>query len=146
MLLASAGALGVGLIALPASAAAAPPVIPTCTPKPSTDSDSCVRGVVTAVDGSLGAAYENVKLATRVRSAFSPATDESTTVIVRYDDDGQLNLSAVPGTCTAATLSGKTIQQAYNVCGPGPGGSNTYLSAPGNVSGVGSTTVTGIDA
>ncbi len=146
MLLASAGALGVGLIALPASATALPPVVPTCTPKPSTGSDSCVKGTVTAADGSIGAALEPIRLGTRVRSAFSPATSESTSVIIRYDDDGTINLGAVPGTCTAATLSGTTIQQAYNVCGPGPGGSNTYLSPAGNVSGVGSTTVTGIDA
>jgi hypothetical protein len=146
LLLASAAALGVGLIALPASAAALPPTVPSCVPKASPDSDSCVKGTVTAVDGSLGAAYENVRLGTRVRSAFSPATDETTKVIIRYDDDGQLNLAQVPGTCTAATLSGKTIAQAYNACGPGPGGSNTYLSPPGNVSGVGSTVVAGIDA
>ena len=64
----------------------------------------------------------------------------------RYDDDGKLNLATVPGTCTAASLTGDTIQQAYNQCGPGPGGSNTYLSPPGNVSGVASTVVAGIDA
>ncbi len=93
MLLASAAALGVGLIAFPASAAALPPAVPTCTPKASTGSDSCVRGTVTAVDGSLGAAYENVRLGTRVRSAFSPASSETTKVIIRYDDDG----TAQPG-------------------------------------------------
>ena len=48
LLLASAAALGVGFIAFPASAAAAPPVVPTCTPKASTGSDSCLRGTVTA--------------------------------------------------------------------------------------------------
>ena len=73
MLLASAAALGVGLIAFPASAAALPPAVPTCTPKASTGSDSCVRGTVTAVDGSLGPAFENIRLGTRVRSALQPA-------------------------------------------------------------------------
>ena len=97
LLLASAAALGVGLIALPASAAALPPAVPTCTPKPSTGSDSCVKGTVTAVDGSLGAAYETIRLGTRVRSAFSPATSETTKVIIRYDDDGKINLAACPG-------------------------------------------------
>ena len=146
LLLASAAALGVGLIALPASAAASPPAVPTCTPRPSTDSDCCVKGTVTAVDGSLGAAYENSSLGTRVRSAFSPGDRRDNQSDRPIRRRRQLNLAAVPGTCTAATLSGKTIQQAYNACGPGPGGSNTYLSPPGNVSGVGSTTVTGIDA
>ena len=96
LLLASAAALGVGLIAFPASSAAAPPVVPTCTPKASTGSDSCVRATNTALDGSLGAAYENIRLGTRVRSVFSPATSESTNVIVRYDDDGRINLSGYP--------------------------------------------------
>ena len=68
LLLASAAALGVGLIALPASAAAAPPVVPTCTPKASTGSDSCVRGTVTAINAPLGAAFEPIRLGTRVRS------------------------------------------------------------------------------
>jgi len=148
LLLASAAALGVGLIAFSASAAAAPPLVPSCTPKASTDSDSCVKGTVTAIDGSLGAAYENIKLATRVRSVFSPATDESQNVILRYDDDGLINLASVPGTCSAGSLSGDTIAQAWAQCGPGPGGSNTYLSTGlgANVSGVASTVVTGIDA
>ena len=146
LLLASAAALGVGLIAFPASSAALPPAMPPCTPKASTGSDSCVRATVTALDGSLGATYENVRLGTRVRSAFSPASQETTKVTIRYDDDGKLNLATVPGTCTAATLAGDTIQEAYNQCGPGPGGSNTYLSPPGNVSGVASTVVAGIDA
>jgi hypothetical protein len=145
LLLASAAALGVGLIAFPASAAALPPVVPTCTPKASTGSDSCVRGTVNAVDGSLGRTFENVRLGTRVRSNLQSG-GETTKVIIRYDDDGRLQLNTVPGTCTAAQLSGDTIAQAYAQCGPGPGGSNTYLSPPGNVSGVGSTVVTGIDA
>ena len=101
LLLASAAALGVGLIAFPASAAAVPPAVPTCTPKASTGSDSCVRGTVTALDGSLGATFEPIRLGTRVRSTFSPATSESTKVIIRYDDDGTINLAGVPGTCTA---------------------------------------------
>jgi hypothetical protein len=145
LLLALAAALGVGLIAFPASAAALPPTVPTCTPKPSTGSDSCVRGTVTAIDGSLGPNFENIRLGTRVRTTLQSGS-ETMKVIIRYDDDGQLNLASVPGTCTAAQLSGDTIAQAYAQCGPGPGGSNTYLSPPGNVSGVGSTVVAGIDA
>src|SRR5918999_4561013 len=83
LLLASAGALGVGLIAFPTSAAAAPPVVPTCTPKPSTGSDSCVRGVTTPINGGLGTTLEPIRLGTRVRAGFTPSTSESTTVIVR---------------------------------------------------------------
>jgi hypothetical protein len=142
-LVVSAAALGVGFIALPSSAAAAPPVVPTCTPKASTGSDSCVKGTVTAFDGSLGAAFENIKLGTRVRSVFSPATSESTKVIVRYDDDGTINLSGIP-TCPSSELTGKNIAAAYEQCGPGADGNppsegNAFLSAAGNVSGIGST-------
>ena len=54
LLLCSAAALGVGLIAFPASAAAAPPVVATCNPVASTGSDSCVSGQVTAVSPPLG--------------------------------------------------------------------------------------------
>ena len=132
LLLASAAALGVGLIAFPASAAAAPPVVPTCTPKASTSSDSCVRGGVNAVNGPLGAMLEPVRLGIRVRSVFTPATDETTTVIFRYDDDVALNLAGIP-TCPSSELSGKNIAQAYEQCGPGADGNppsegNAYLS------------------
>ena len=148
LLMASAAALGVGLIALPASAAAAPPPVQSCTPKASTGSDSCVRLQVGQASGigPIGAAYENAKLGIRTRSTFDPASDETTSVTLRFDDDLKFNLGAVAGTCTVAQLTGDDIQTAYNQCGPGPGGSNTYLSAPGNVSGVASTVVTGIDA
>ena len=143
LLLASAAALGVGFVAFPASSAAAPPVVPTCTPKASTGSDSCVRGTVTAFDGSLGTAYENIRLGTRVRSVFSPATSESTNVIIRYDDDGKINLSGIPS-CPASELTGKNISAAYEQCGPGADGNppsegNAFLSPAGNVSGLGST-------
>ena len=41
LLLASAAALGVGVIAFPSSAAAAPPVVPACGFPNTTGSDSC---------------------------------------------------------------------------------------------------------
>jgi hypothetical protein len=131
------------LIALPASASAAPPVVPTCTPKPSTGSDSCVRGTQSAINAPLGASFEPIRLGTRVRSVFSPTTDETTKVIVRYDDDGTINLNGIPS-CPASELAGKNIRQAYEQCGPGADGTpasegNAYLSAPGNVSGMAST-------
>jgi hypothetical protein len=148
LLLASAAALGVGLIAFPASAAATPPVVPSCTPKPSTGSDSCVRGVVKALDGSLGSTQrEPISLGTRVRSAFSPATDETTKVIVYYDDAGVQNLTGIP-LCPASELTGKNLKDAWEQCGPGADGNpvsegNAYLSTGlGNqVSGIASTTV-----
>jgi hypothetical protein len=146
LLLASTAALGVGLIALPSSAAAAPPAVPACLFPNTAGSDSCPKLVATGSPNPIGAAFENLRLGIRVRSRFQPATSETTKVILRFDDDIAVNLAAVPGTCTAAQLSGKTIAQAYAICGPGPGGSNTYLSPPGNVSGVGSTVVAGIDA
>jgi hypothetical protein len=150
LLLASAAALGVGLIAFPASSAAAPPPVTSCVPKPSTGSDSCVTlqvGQATGV-GPIGAAFENAKLGVRTRSTFSPASSETTSVVLRFDDDLKVNLGAVAGTCTASSLTGDTIQQAWNQCGPGPGGSNTYLSTGlgAQVSGVASTVIAGIDA
>ncbi len=62
-------------------------------------------------------------------------------MIVRYDDDGAINLAGIP-TCPASELVGKNIAAAYEQCGPGADGSpasegNAYLSAPGNVSGIG---------
>jgi hypothetical protein len=147
LLLASAAALGVGLIAFPASAAATPPVVPSCTPKASTGSDSCVRGAVTAVDGSLGTSFENIRLGTRVRSVFNPSTSESTKVIVRYDDAGVQNLTGIPA-CPSTELTGKNIAAAWEQCGPGADGSpasegNAYLSTGlgANVSGIASSTV-----
>jgi hypothetical protein len=146
LLLASAAALGVGLIAFPASSAAAPPAVPTCTFPTTAGSDSCATLRVNAFDGSLGATTENVGLGVRVRSQFNPATSESTTVALSFDNDITLNLTGIP-TCPASKLSGKTIAQAYDICGPaGVQSDNAFLSPAGNVSGVGSTTVTGIDA
>jgi hypothetical protein len=144
LLLASAAALGVGFIAFPGSAAAvAPPVVPTCTPKASTGSDSCVRGTVSAINAPLGGTLEPIRLGTRVRSVFSPVNDETTKVIVRYDDDGQVNLAGIP-TCPASELNGKNIAQAFEQCGPGADGNpasegNAYLSSPNAVSGIAST-------
>jgi hypothetical protein len=141
--LASAAALGVGLIALPASAAAAPPVVPDCTPKPSTGSDSCVRLQVNPLAPPIGPGFENVRLGFRARSAFDPANDEISTLTWRFDDDIALNLAGIP-TCPARELFGKNIAQAYEQCGPGADGNpstegNAFLSPPGNVSGIGST-------
>jgi hypothetical protein len=146
LLLASVGALGVGLIAFPSSAAAVPPVVPACVFPNTPGSDSCGTIVTTGTPNPIGGAFENIRLGVRVRSRFQPSSSETRQVTLRFDDDIRLQLNTVPGTCTAAQLSGDTIAQAYAQCGPGPGGSNTYLSPAGNVSGVGSTVVAGIDA
>jgi hypothetical protein len=135
----------VGLIAFPASSAAAPPVVPTCTPVASTGSDSCVSGRVTPVTAPLGTTLEPIRLGTRVRSVFSPSTDETTKVVVRYDDAGTINLTGIPS-CPASELVNKNVAQAWEQCGPGADGNpvsegNAYLSTGlgNNVSGIAST-------
>jgi hypothetical protein len=146
LLLASAAALGVGLIALPSSAAAAPPAVPACLFPNTAGSDSCATGRTTALVPPIGGAFERVRLGVRVRSRFQPATSETTRVTLRFDDDGRINLTGIPA-CPPFKVTGKTIAQAYNVCGPaGSQADNAFLSPPGNVSGVGSTVVAGIDA
>jgi hypothetical protein len=145
LLLASAAALGVGLIALPASAAAAPPVVPTCAFPATTGSDSCDTFRVTAFDGSLGATTENVGLGIRVRSRFDPTTSETTVVDLSFDNDVALNLTGIPA-CPSSEVTGKTVAAAWEQCGPGADGNpasegNAYLSTGlgAQVSGIGST-------
>jgi hypothetical protein len=143
LLLASAAALGAGLIAFPASAAAAPPVIPACTFPNTSGSDSCGTFQVKPVSAPIGGGFENVGLGVRVRSQFSPSSSETTQVTLRFDDDIRLNLSGIPA-CPASEVSGKNISQAYEQCGPNADGNpanegNAYLSPSGNVSGLGST-------
>ena len=82
-LVVSAAALGVGFVALPSSAAAAPPVVPTCAFPNTPGSDSCASLKVDGVAPPVGAAYENIKLGVRVRSQFTPATSETTSVNLR---------------------------------------------------------------
>jgi hypothetical protein len=139
---AMAGMFGVGLIAFPASAAAAPPVVQTCTPKASTSSDSCVRLTVNALAPPIGQVPENVRLGVRMRSVFDPPSDEWSRVDLRFDDDIFLSLGTIP-VCSPSELTSKTIAQAYEQCGPGADGNppsegNAFLSPPGNVSGIAS--------
>ena len=145
LLLASAAALGVGLIAFPGSAAAAPPVVPSCTFPNTTGSDSCGTIRTTAVNAPIGGVFEPIRLGVRVRSRFTPTTSETTKVILRFDDDGQINLTGIPS-CPASELTGKNISAAWEQCGPGADGNppsegNAYLSTRlgQNVSGLGST-------
>ena len=132
-----------GLIAFPASSAAAPPVVPTCAFPATAGSDSCGTIATNGVAPPIGAAYENIKLGVRVRSQFTPATSETTSVNLRFDDDIALNLAGIPS-CPSSELTGKNISRAYEQCGPGADGNppsegNAFLSAAGNVSGLGST-------
>jgi hypothetical protein len=142
-LVVSAAALGVGFIAFPGSAAAAPPAVPTCAFPATAGSDSCGTIRTTAVAGTIGTAFENIRLGVRVRSQFAPATSETTSVNLKFDDDIALNLAGIPS-CPSSELTGKNIAAAYEQCGPNADGNptsegNAYLSAPGNVSGLGST-------
>jgi hypothetical protein len=126
-----------------ASASAAPPVVETCTPKPSTGSNSCVRGTVAALDGAIGPTLERVRVGVRTRSVFDPASDETTNVTLRFDENISLDLAGIPS-CPSSELTGKNVAAAYEQCGPGADGNppsegNAFLSAPGNVSGLGST-------
>jgi len=149
LLLASAAALGVGLIALPASAAAAPPVVPTCTPPATSGSDSCATLRTTANAAPIGSTLEPIKLGVRVRSVFSPQSSEATTVKLQFDEQIALNLNNIP-TCPSSELTGKTVAQAWEQCGPGADGNppsegNAYLSTGlgNNVSGLASTVPNG---
>ena len=74
LLLCSAAALGVGLIAFPGSAAATPPVVPSCTFPATAGSDSCATLRTTANTAPIGSTLEPIKLGVRVRSQFDPAS------------------------------------------------------------------------
>jgi hypothetical protein len=144
VLLASAAVLGVGLIAFPGGAVAAAPVqVPTCTFPNTPGSDSCDKLLVNAVNAPIGPTLEPVGLGVRVRSRFTPASSETTSVTLRFDDNIALNLAGIPS-CPSSELTGKNVAQAWEQCGPGADGSppsegNAYLSPPTAVSGYGST-------
>jgi hypothetical protein len=139
LLLVSAGALGVGLIAFPGSAAAAPPVVPSCAFPNTAGSDSCGTIRTSAINAPFGGTLEPGRLGVRVRSQFSPSTSETTSVKLQFDEQIALNLAGIP-TCPAAKVVGKNIATAYNICGPaGSQADNAFLSPAGNVSGIGST-------
>ena len=144
MLLASAAALGVGLFAYTGTAAAAPPVVPSCTPPATAGSDSCASLRTTANAAPIGSTLEPIKLGVRVRSIFSPTTSETTSVKLQFDENIALDLAGIPS-CPASELVNKNVAQAWEQCGPGADGSpasegNAYLSTGlgNNVSGLGS--------
>jgi hypothetical protein len=149
IVLASAGALGVGLIAFPASSAAAPPVVPSCTFPNTGGSDSCGTLRTTANTAPIGGTLEPIKLGVRVRSAFNPTTSETTKVILKFDEQIALNLTGIAA-CPASELVNKNVAQAWEQCGPGADGNpasegNAYLSTGlgAQVSGIASTVPNG---
>ena len=147
--LCSAAALGVGFFAFTGSAAAAPPVVPTCTPPNTTGSDSCATLRTNANVAPIGSTLEPIKLGVRVRSIFNPQSSETTSVKLQFDEQIALNLTGIPS-CPASELTGKSVAQAWEQCGPGADGSpasegNAYLSTGlgNNVSGLASTVPNG---
>src|SRR6185503_3641297 len=108
LLLASAGALGVGLFAFTGSAAAAaPPVVASCpatgalslTNPTNSNGGSNSCGSI-RVDKSGGGALTvgssvNARLGVRVRSAFNSATVETSTVDLSFDKNITLALGSV---------------------------------------------------
>jgi hypothetical protein len=140
--LATAAAVGAGLIAFTGSASA----LSFCTPaapNPTAGNQSCVNGAITPNTG-LGSTFKNVSLFTHVSTKYlNPGNKASggfaKTVSVLYDSDGRITPGTIP-TCTTAQLSGKNIAQAWATCGPGAGAShNAYLSPATGVSGRAST-------
>jgi hypothetical protein len=143
LLVASAAAFGVGLIAFTGSAGA---VVPSCTPPTTTTNDSCVKLNVTPANP--GGTAKAARLFVRTHTNFedpgnTAAGGEAKTVTLDFDNDFALNQGAVAGTCSEAEVAGKTIAQAYNVCGP-PAGStnNAYLSTQIGLTGFGCNTAT----
>jgi len=140
--LATAAAVGAGLIAFTGSASA----LSFCTPaapNPTAGNQSCVNGAITPNTG-LGSTFKNVSLFTHVATKYLHPGNKAQggfakTVSVLYDSDGRITPGTIPK-CTAAQLSGKNISQAWNTCGPGAGTAhNAYLSPATGISGRAST-------
>ena len=77
------------------------------------------QAVATGSPNPIGAAYENLRLGVRVRSQFAN-NNETTSVVLRFDDDIKVNMATVPGICTADQLERRLLAAAYAQCGPGP--------------------------
>jgi len=135
--LASAAAVGVGLVAFSASAGAVPP---TCTPVASTGNDSCVK--LQVAPSNPHGTFVNSSLFVRTRTTFDApgncaAGGCTNNVQLLFDSQFSITPGTIP-TCSAAQLAGKNIATAWTACGPG-GTHNAYLSPPGAVSGQAST-------
>jgi len=136
--LATAAAVGAGLIAFTGSASA----LSFCTPaapNPTAGNQSCVNGAITPNTG-LGSTFKNVSLFTHVSTKYLHPGNKASggfakTVSVLYDSDGRITPGTIPK-CTTAQLSGKNIAQAWSTCGPTSGSThNAYLSPATAVSG-----------
>jgi hypothetical protein len=131
LVLASAAAFGVGLVAFPGSAGA---TVPNCTPPTTAGNDSCVKGVVTP--SNLPSTFTGgQRLFVRTRTNFAQpgacgAGGCAHTVKLDFDNDGRLNFGTIP-TCsvTKANGNGQDIAGVWADCGPGAGAANNaYLS------------------
>jgi hypothetical protein len=121
-----AGALGVGLIAFPGSAAA----VLTCNPGPANDSCVAFSALPNPAAVNTPAAYPaSSSLFIRFRGKFLPNARWST-VALSFDDDFLFTQGTIP-TCAKAQLAGKDIAGAWATCGPGAAAANNaYLSPP----------------
>jgi hypothetical protein len=140
-ILASAAALGVGLIAYAGSASAIPAPCVPAAPNTTVGNTSCVNGQILPSTGLGPSTPKNVSLFTHVATRYLHAGDRAKggfakEVTVYYDNDGHINPGTIPK-CTVANVANKTIPQAYAACGPA--GKNAYLSPPGTISGKAST-------
>jgi len=130
LVLASAAAVGVGLIAFPGSAAA---VVPNCTPPTTSGNDSCVKGV--ASPNNPHGTYTNQKWFIRTRTDFNQPANCGAggcahTVTLDLDNDLRINYGTVPKcSVTKVDGGGQDIAGVWADCGPGAGSAgNAYLS------------------
>jgi len=138
VVLASAAAFAVALIAYAASAAAEP-VVPACTPAATTGNDSCVKLLVTP--SNAPATFGNSQLGVRTHTNYVQGNNKAQggfakTVTLFFDNDFAVTPGTIPK-CQTADVANKTIAQAYAACGPA--GKNAYLSPANTLSGRAST-------
>jgi len=136
LVLATAAAFAVGLIAYAVSSAADPP---PCNPGTSTtDNKSCVNFQV--LPSNPHATLTNASLFVHTHTNYAHPGNKAQggfakTVTLLFDSDFALTPGTIP-TCSKAQLSGKTIAQAWSTCGPAAGAThNAYLSPATAVSG-----------
>ena len=132
LVLAAAGAFGVGLIAFPGSAGAA---VPNCTFPATTGNDSCAKLQVTPSNAPGTFGTSSARLFARTRTNFDQPSNCGAggcahTVTLDFDNDFAVNPGTIP-TCSATTAgqNNRDIASLWAACGPGGGASkNAYLS------------------
>jgi hypothetical protein len=130
LVLASAAAFGVGLIAFPGSAGAA---VPNCTVPATTGNDSCAK--VQVSPSTQPDTFANAKALFRVRTVYTSPGDCnaggcSHTVQLDFDNDFKINPGTLP-TCSVTKADGNNqdIASVWADCGPAAGTSaNAYIS------------------